>query len=76
MLSTTLLYLILITNDFTTKELINMLETVTLSQFVAFDALNQALNVGFVPIMISVHDVRIETTNSKLAKDLHSQKVL
>ena len=66
----------MISNNFIIKKMINMMAIAKLCQFVAFDALNQALNVGFVPIMMSVHDVRIETTNSKHAKDLHSQKVL
>ena len=49
-----------------------MMATVKLCQFIAFDALNQVLNVGSVPIMISALDVKIETTNIKLAKDLHT----
>ena len=58
------------------KEMKTIMATAKLCQFVAFDALNQVLNVGYVPIMISVQDVKIEATNSKLAKDAHPQKVL
>ena len=57
--------LLLITNDFTLKELINMMEIVTLCQSVAFGALNQVINVGSVLIMISALDVKTKNVISK-----------
>ena len=66
---------LLITNDFTLKELINMMETVTLRQSVVFGALNQVINVGSVLITISALDVKMKHAKSKVLQKLQNRKV-
>ena len=70
------IFLLLITNDFTLKELINMMETVTLCQSVAFGALNQVINVGSVLITISALDVKMKNAKSKVLQKLQTRKVI